>query len=181
MALRATQNHAWAALQRVASSRAYPFAVGGIALLFTISMTIPFASILIAAVLVRRERWISIVLLASLGSSTGGVVLYLVFYHLAWNQITEFFPSLAGSQAWSDATRWVSTYGTWALLAFAASPLPQMPALIFTAITRLPLLEVYLALLVGKLMKYAVYGWIAARFPSLAMRFLRFIGFEWDG
>jgi len=178
MALRAAQNRAWAALQRVASNRAYPFAVGGIAFLFTISMTIPFASILIGAILVRRDRWIAIVLLASLGSSTGGVLLYLVFHHLGWNQITVLYPGLAGSQAWSDATKWVSVYGTWALLVFAASPLPQTPALIFTAVTRLPLLEVYLALFFGKLVKYAVYGWLAAHVPALAIRLLRQIGFN---
>lgn len=180
MTLKAAHNRAWAALQRVASSRTYPFAVGGIAFLFTVSMTIPFATILIGAVLVRRDRWIEIVFLASLGSSTGGVMLYSVFHYLGWEQITSLYPSLADSRAWSDATKWVSAYGTWALLVFAASPFPQMPALIFTAVTRLPVLEVFLALLVGKLLKYMVYGWVSARFPSLAIRFLRLMGFNWD-
>ena len=180
MALKAAHDRAWAALQRVVSNRTYPFAVGGIAFLFTISMTIPFASILIGAILVRRDRWIAIVLLASLGSSTGGVLLYLVFHHFGWDQITALYPTLADSQAWSDATKWVSAYGTWALLVFAASPFPQTPALIFTAVTQLPVLDVYLALLVGKFLKYAIYGWLAARFPSLAIRFLRLIGFNWN-
>src|SRR6516165_6511441 len=58
------------------------------------------------------------------------------------------------------------TYGTWALLGFAAAPLPQTPALIFTAVSRLPVSEVFLALFLGKLLKYGVYGWLAAEFPS---------------
>ncbi len=37
-----------------------------------VSMTIPFASILIGAVLLRHARWKEIVLVSSLGSATGG-------------------------------------------------------------------------------------------------------------
>jgi membrane protein YqaA with SNARE-associated domain len=128
-------------------------------------MTIPFASILIGAVLLRRDRWKEIVLVSSLGSATGGVILYLVFHHLAWSPVIAAYPDLTQSKAWSDATRWVSAYGTWALLGIAATPLPQTPALIFTAVSPLPVAEVFLALFLGKLLKYGVYGCLAAQFP----------------
>jgi hypothetical protein len=44
-------------LRRAIPARAYPLMVGVIALVLTVSMTIPFASILIVAVLLRRDRW----------------------------------------------------------------------------------------------------------------------------
>jgi hypothetical protein len=44
--------------------------------------------------------------------------------------------------------------------------LPQTPALIFTAVSRLPPAEVFLALLIGKSLKYGVYAWLAATFPD---------------
>ena len=152
-------------LRRTVSARAYPFVVGVVGLILTVSM-IPFASILIGAILLDRGRWREIVLLSSLGSATGGVMLYLIFHHLGWNQITVAYPDLMQSKAWADATRWVSAYGTWALLGIAATPLPQTPALVFTAVLRLPVLEVFVALFLGKLLKYSVYGFLAAKFPD---------------
>src|SRR5512138_88133 len=90
------------------SMRAYPLAIGFIALILTVSMTIPFASILIGAVLLRRDRWKEIVVVSSLGSATGGLILYLSFHYLGWSQIATAYPDLIQSKAWSDATRWVS-------------------------------------------------------------------------
>jgi len=106
---------------------AYPLVVGVVALILTVSMTIPFASILIVAVLLRRDQWKEIVLVSSLGSATGGLILYLAFHYLGWSQIAAYYPDLPQSKAWADAARWVSAYGTWALLGFAAAPLPQTP------------------------------------------------------
>ena len=97
--------------------------------------------------------------------------LYLVFHHLGWNQLLSWYPDLAASNSWRDATRWVSAYGAWALLLIAVSPLPQTPALAFAAIARLPIAEVFLALLVGKVLKYSVYGWLVARFPERYARY----------
>ena len=136
-------------------------------------MTIPFASILVGAVLLRHHRWKEIVLVSSVGSATGGLILYWLFYYLGWSQIVAAYPDLISSTAWSDATRWVSAYGTWALLGIAALPLPQTPALIFTAMLPLPASKVFLALFVGKLLKYGVYGWLASKFPSCFQRLAR--------
>lgn len=164
--LYAAQFRMWIILQGATCGRAYPLLVGSIALLLTVSMTIPFASVLVAAVLLRRRRWKEIALLSSIGSAAGGLLLYVLFHHLGWNQVIEVYPDLVQSKAWIDATRWVSTYGISALLIVAASPLPQTPALIFTAVSGLPPVEVFLALFVGKLVKYSLYAWLAATFPG---------------
>ena len=55
----------------------------------------------------------------------------------------------------------------------AAMPLPQTPALIFTAVLPLPASEVFLALFVGKLLKYGTYAWLAAKFPTWVQRLAR--------
>ena len=167
---------ALSALRWTAFSPVYPLLVGGLAFAFTVSMLVPFGSILIGSILVCRERWLAIVFLSSLGSTLGGLLLYLIFHHWGWSQITAAYPDLTQSKAWADATRWVSDYGTWALLFFAASPLPQTPVLIATAISRLPVVEILLALFLGKLLKYGFYGWLAARTSPWAHRFVRLFG-----
>jgi membrane protein YqaA with SNARE-associated domain len=164
--LHAAQVRLWFLIQGASSLRAFPFLVAGIALLLTVSMSLPFTSILIVAVLLRRERWKEIALLSSIASATGGLVLYVAFHRLGWPYIIEAYPDLMQSKAWIDATRWVTAYGTWALLFVAASPLPQTPALIFTAVSNLPPTAVLTALFTGKLLKYGAYAWIAATFPG---------------
>jgi membrane protein YqaA with SNARE-associated domain len=164
--LYAAQVRVWILLRGATSMRVYPLLVGSVALLLTVSMTIPFASILIAAVLLRPARWKAIALLSSVGSAAGGLIVYIFFHHLGWIYVVEVYPDLLQSKAWIDATRWVSSYGVWALLIVAASPLPQTPALIFTAVSRLPPAEVFLALFIGKTLKYGVYAWLAATFPG---------------
>jgi len=162
-----------AALERATGSRRYPLVVGIVAFVLTLSMSVPFASALVFAVLLRRERWRAITLCSALGASMGGLLLYLVFHHLGWNQLVAWYPDIAATRSWRDATAWVTNYGAWALLVIAASPLPQTPALAFAAITRLPVLEVLVALFTGKLVKYGVYAWLVARFPGHFARYLR--------
>jgi membrane protein YqaA with SNARE-associated domain len=148
------------------SAPAYPVIVAVLAFILTITMTIPAASVVIGAILLRRDQWMGLVLVASLASATGGMVLYLIFHHLGWSQVAAAYPDLVQSQAWADATRWISAYGNWALFAIAASPLPQTPALIFTAVSPSPASEIFLVLFLAKLLKYGGYGFVAANFPS---------------
>jgi membrane protein YqaA with SNARE-associated domain len=166
MLIHAAQQQVWVLVYGATRRRIYPFLIGMLALLLTLSMTLPFASVLALSVLLRRELWKEIVLLSSLGSATGGLLLYFLFHNLGWASVTEAYPDLIQSKAWIDATRWVSMYGTWALLGVAATPFPQSPALIFTAVSNLPAAEVFLALFFGKLLKYGVYAWLASTFPD---------------
>lgn len=169
----ALEHRVRATLERATGSRRYPFVVGVVAFVSTLSMSVPFASVLVFAVLLRRERWRAITLCSAVGASFGGLLLYLVFHHLGWNQLVAWYPEIAGSKSWRDATTWITRYGAWALFLIAATPLPQTPALAFAAITRLPAPEVLIALLTGKLIKYGVYAWLVARFPEHFARYLR--------
>lgn len=154
------------ALERATGSRRYPFVVGVVAFVLTLSMSVPFASVLVFAVLLRRERWRAITLCSALGASLGGLLLYLVLHHLGWNPLVAWYPDIAASKSWQDATSWITRHGAWALFLIAATPLPQTPALAFAAITRLPVPEVLIALFTGKLLKYGIYAWLVARFPE---------------
>ena len=62
------------ALTRRADSRAFPLVVAGAALAAELSMSVPFASLLMAAVLLAPRRWVSIATLASLGAAVGALV-----------------------------------------------------------------------------------------------------------
>ncbi len=157
-------------LLRRADSRAFPVVVGAVALAATLSMSVPFATLLVAAVLMARRRWVSIAVWASLGAALGATLLYMVFHHLGWARLFAAYPDVVRSSAWGDATGWLSVYGVMALLMIAATPLPLTPALMFAGISRLPIAEVVLALWIGKVTKYLLYAWLASRFPERAVQ-----------
>jgi membrane protein YqaA with SNARE-associated domain len=164
-------------LGKLVNSRAggppYVAFVALVAFLFTVTLSVPFGSVLAVAVLLAPRRWRSLTVCSSVGSSLGAVVVYLAVHHLGWQQFLIAYPDIAASKGWQAATRWVSQYGAYALFVFAALPIPQSPALIFASMVRLPVLEIWLAILAGKLLKYGIYAALVARYPA---RFARQYG-----
>jgi membrane protein YqaA with SNARE-associated domain len=153
----------------LAALRASPWyvpAVGLMACAATTSMSVPVTTILIIAVLVDARRWRWSCLSASLGSAVGAAFLVVGFYQLGWSQIYALFPDFAASESWQRVTRWVQEYGVVALAWIAALPLPQTPALVLCGVSKLPITGVFVAVLLGKLVKYAVVAWLAAHFPK---------------
>ena len=166
------ENHLLQRLQRVARHRFMPALVGCLAFGLTVSMTVPVTSALIPAVLLSPRRWRSIALQAAFGSALGATLLVLLFHHLGWAQLQAQFPSMLDSAAWQRVIAWAVEYGVIALFAIAALPLPQTPALIFFAITEPPVAQIFLAVLLGKLIKYFLLAMLAALFPARFRAFL---------
>lgn len=159
-----------AALTRRADQPAFPLVVAGVAVAATLSMTVPFASLLVGGVLMAPRRWKSIALCSSVGAALGAALLCFAFHHLGWARLFDVYPDVVRSRAWSDATRWLTDFGVVSLLLIAALPLPLTPALMFAAISSLPVAEVLLALWLGKLLKYLAYAWLASAFPAQVLR-----------
>lgn len=93
---------------------------------------------------------------------------YLAFHHFGWNILIKRYPELAGSRAWLQATDWLSQYGLLAIFGLMAVPLPipKLPMLAVAGIYRLPILDVFVAIIVGKVIKYLAYAYITVRFPE---------------
>lgn len=162
-------------LRRRTQEPSFPPLVGSCAFLATITFALPVELLVAITVLMSPYRWIAIGIFAALGSTLASVALYLAFHHLGWNLLIEWYPDIAKSKAWADATRWLSQYGSSALFVLMAFPLPvpKVPALAFAGIYRMPIYEVLLAIGLGKLLKYNVYALIVSRFPE---RFVNLYG-----
>ena len=146
----------------------FPLLVGLCAFLVTITLTLPVELLVVMSVLISPTRWGAIGLSAALGGSVGSLGLYLAFHHLGWNLLIEWYPDIAKSKLWADSTRWLSEYGALALFVLMTVPLPVLktPALAFVAIYRMPIYEVALAIILGKLLKYLLYAYVVSRFPK---------------
>ncbi|HQQ62566.1 MAG TPA: hypothetical protein PLF22_03235 [Pseudomonadales bacterium] len=160
-------------LQAVRDSRWFLPVLFLLAIASTLSMLVPFTSILVIAVLAQPTRWRSAFCWGSAGSALGGSIITLAFHQLGWIQVYQKFPELASSPAWHSVLIWTAEYGLRALAVIAALPLPQTPALIFCSISQQPLWGVFLALFFGKFVKYGVVAATVSVFPDRFMSFIR--------
>lgn len=156
-----------------AERRSFVPLVGLTAFLSALSMSVPVEWLVVAASLACRRRWMMIASIAAVGSAIASLGLYLGFHHFGWNLLLASYPELAGSQAWLQATDWLSKYGLLAIFGLMALPLPapKLPMLAVAGIYRLPVADVFVVILVGKMLKYLAYAYLATRFP-LALRSL---------
>jgi membrane protein YqaA with SNARE-associated domain len=108
----------------------------------------------------------------ALGSALSGALIVGVAHHLGYNEIHHWFPEMTGGEIWAQASGWINDYGVWAIFGVGASPLPQMPLLIFFGIVDDRIVEAFLALLGGKALKYGLVAWVTQHFPE-RLRFFK--------
>ena len=146
--------------------------LGGVSFAATVTMSLPVELIVVAGTLASRRAWVGIAIWAAAGSALAATGLYFAFHHLGWSLLAKSYPDLALTQAWRQATVFLSQYGTVAIFAVMALPLPvpKLALLAVAGIYRLPVLDVTLAIFSGKLIKYILYAYLALRFPGLLQR-----------
>lgn len=110
-----------ALLGRKADGPWFPFLVGACAFFVTATLTLPVELLVAVGVLISPIRWIAIGLFAAIGSSPASVGRYLAFHDLGWNLLIEWYPDIATSKVWTQATTWLSEYGAIALFALMAA------------------------------------------------------------
>ncbi|HZP92881.1 MAG TPA: hypothetical protein VFB20_08375 [Burkholderiales bacterium] len=159
------------ALDRAARSPWLPAVVGTLSFLATVSMTVPATSVLVPGVLLAPRRWRSTALLASVGCALGATLLVAVFHHLGVHALQAQFPGMAESAEWRRLEDWSARFGILSVLIASALPMPQTPALLFCAIADVPDLQVLLAVLGGKLVKYGALGALVAVSPRWFVAF----------
>lgn len=142
--------------------------VGLGAFLSTLSMSVPVEWLVVVASLACRRRWMITASIAALGSAIASLGLYLTFHHFGWSILLAYYPELAGSRAWLQATDWLAKYGLLSIFGLMALPLPvpKLPMLAVAGIYRLPIAEVFVAIIAGKIIKYLAYAYLAVRFPE---------------
>jgi membrane protein YqaA with SNARE-associated domain len=142
----------------------------------TLTAAYPVTAVIVSAVMMAPRRWLTLSAACSLGSAAAGAVVVGVAHLLGYNEIHHLFPNLISPETWADASRWIGEYGVWAIFGVGASPLPQMPLLIFFGIVDERILEAFIALFAGKLIKYTLVAWVTQHFPEKLSFFKRING-----
>lgn len=142
----------------------------------TLTAAYPVTIIIVTSVMLAPRHWGRLSLGCATGSALAGAVIVGVSHLLGYNEIHTLFPNLIREGTWNEASRWIGDYGVWAIFGVGASPLPQMPLLIFFGIVDDRILEAFLALLGGKILKYALVAWVTQHFPERFAFFRRING-----
>jgi membrane protein YqaA with SNARE-associated domain len=153
-------------LRRAAESRHLLLVCGILACAGTVTVSYPVTAVVLPAALISPRRWRPIALSAAFGSALGATALLLAFHHWGWTWVYAHFPEFASHASWQKILGWVSAHGIAALFAVALSPLPQTPALVFFGILRPEPAAVFVTILVAKVIKYGIFGWLVSRFPG---------------
>lgn len=135
----------------------FPLLVGLLAFTSAATGLYPYGPVLVAAVILAPGRWRATYIASCLGAAAGATVLTLLIQTIGDQLIAVYFPDLQQSVQWLDAERWIASYGVASLIAIAALPLPQIPALLILALAKTPPLVVGLAIFAGKICKYGAY------------------------
>lgn len=142
----------------------------------TLTAAYPVTAVVMTGVMLAARRWLTVSLACSLGSALAGAIIVGVCHLLGYNEIHHLFPKLISPETWDEASRWIGEYGVWAIFGVGASPLPQMPLLIFFGIVDDRIVEAFVALFAGKLIKYTLVAWVTQHFPEKLSFFKRING-----
>ena len=144
-------------LFRIRHGRVYPLLVALLAVLSAGTSLYPFGPVIVAATVFAPQRWLGVIVGATLGAVGGATGLTYLIRQLGNGLLDAYFPGIRQSAMWSHSEYWIGQHGELAIAAIAALPVPQMPALVLAALGEMSLATLALALLIGKLVKYSVY------------------------
>lgn len=144
-------------LYRIRHARIYPVAVAILAMVSAGTGLYPFGPVIVAATVFAVERWRSVYLSSCLGAAFGAALCALVIQTVGIGIVDTAFPEIRQNAYWERSAYWIGQHGALALTVIAALPVPQMPALIVSALGQLHPVAIAIALFFGKVLKYGVY------------------------
>lgn len=154
----------------------YPLLVSVMAGLDLFVVVIPTDGLFISSILAKPRRWIVVSVLVAVGSAVGGFVLASLTEgflqgvmgagetgFLGW--LNPLLKQLVESPD-SSVHKWTEAYGVWAIVAGGILPLPLQPFVVGPIVAGMSVNTVFIALLLGRLIKYLALGAIAAYAPN---------------
>jgi len=144
-------------LFRIRHSAWYPAAIFLMAMISAGTGLYPVGPPLVAATVFAPQRWRAIYLFAALGAATGAMLCATLVQTSGISLIDTMFPDIRQHDWWEKSRYWIDLHGPIALAVIAGLPVPEMPALLLTALAEVPPPAIWAAIFCGKLFKYGIY------------------------
>ncbi len=134
-------------------------------------LIVPTDLLLITYVLLRPLRWLRTAVWFACGSALGALALAAVLHGGGASLIEQWFPGIFQSSNWSSTTEFVRAHGAPALGLISASILPQQPGVVIAGLSRMPLLDIFASVWIGRFAKNLILAWLASHAPKQLERF----------
>lgn len=135
---------------------------------------VPVEVLLIPAVLAHQRRWALIALWTTFGSAVGSASFAALTTIYGLPFVEYLLPGVMRQQAWIDSTRFLESHGIPGLALISLSPLPQHAAVAIMGLARINFWTVFIAVFIGRLIKYEFIAWALVHAPQL-LRKLRIL------
>lgn len=159
--------HFFSELEKFANRKWYVYFISILAAVDAFVVFIPNEGLLISAVIASPKAWIKIAFGMSVGSAIGAAIFGFLMGQYGEALINLLFPSLLTSESWRKSAQLLRHHGLWGLAVISFSPLPQHAAVAIAGLIHLSFWKIFLAVLVGRILKYFLFAWIAVRAPHL--------------
>ena len=118
------------------------------------------------------NKFMFVAVLNALGALAGFTVFVSLTERHGVDWVRESYPSIFTSKHWSRTERVMKSFGWGGCVGLSAMPLPLHPLVLLGMLTGMSRASILSAVFLGRLIKYAVFGWVATRSPEM----LRYLG-----
>lgn len=134
-------------------------------------LVFPILGMMASSIFLCHRKWFSLSLWSALGSWAGAWLLAWLAQNLGISFIENYFPEMLQTTLWAWMQSFFVQYGLWLLLLVGLAPMPQQPAVIIVALAGTSLVQIAVVLLLAKLIKFLLIGYLASHAPQKLARF----------
>jgi membrane protein YqaA with SNARE-associated domain len=149
----------------------YPFLIAFFACVDLFIFVIPTDLLLITSVMAAPKRWITLAAFTTVGFILGCLIFALVVRHLGLPMVESLFPHITEHKTWAHSEVWVVEYGLWAIFVVSLLPIALHPIIAIAVLANVSITSICLVLLIGRIIKYGGFAWIASHSPRMLEKF----------
>lgn len=127
-------------------------------------------ALLLPAVMVRPKKWAISSMWATIGSSVGATSFAYLTSLYGEAIVNHFMPGALYSKSWLESSRYINQHGFLGLGFISLGPLPQHVAVAIAGLAHMNLDEIFLAIFIGRGLKYFFLSWAVVHSPKLLRR-----------
>lgn len=129
-------------------------------------LVVPTDGIMASSTMLQPKRWGRYWLTLTFGSSVGTILLAAVTQSQGLNVALQYFPDLQQGWVWQYTEQLFVSYGLLIVALIAMTPVILQPAAMLAAVAQIPLPSIFVAVLVGRLVKFFIIGYLASHAPQ---------------
>jgi len=145
----------------------YPYLIGILVAADSFLLIVPTDAMTVSAVMLEPKKWLRYAMLVAISSTIGAIILATMVDIYGIDFIHAFFPGVENTKMWQWTDEFMQNYGLLVVFGVAVTPLTQPPSVILAALSHMPLAQIFIAIFLGRALKYLLIAWVSTHAPKL--------------